>query len=180
MQDDEAAKRSLSVWFFGVSFAEIAMASFKTPSTQIRFQKKTELFCSGYGYCPHYNAKNDHRKRSHSKTLFRVERFENDAFWKPCFLVWTEKTILFENGDVNKIDTTGRQTTQQWVVPDQSWSMDTLTWAPPQTCLTRPLICTEHTEVLEKKMRFVLEKSLKCTWKEWSQDCMYHAWIFDQ
>lgn len=29
MQDDAAAKRSLSVWFFGNSFAEIAMASFK-------------------------------------------------------------------------------------------------------------------------------------------------------
>ena len=27
-----------------------------------------------------YNAENDHRKRSHSKTLSRVERFENDAF----------------------------------------------------------------------------------------------------
>ena len=39
----------------------------------IRFQTKTELFCSGY-------AENDHRKRSHSKTLSRVERFENDAF----------------------------------------------------------------------------------------------------
>ena len=29
---------------------------------------------------PHYNTENDHRKRSHSKTLSRVERFENDAF----------------------------------------------------------------------------------------------------
>ena len=29
MQDNEATKRSLSVWFFGISFAEIAMASFK-------------------------------------------------------------------------------------------------------------------------------------------------------
>jgi len=46
----------------------------------ICFQTKTELFCSGYGYRPHYNAENDHRKRSHSKTLSRVERFENDAF----------------------------------------------------------------------------------------------------
>ena len=55
-----------------------------------------------------------HRKRSHSKTLSRVERFENDAFWKR-FLVWTEKTMLSENGDVIKIDTTGRQTTRPWV-----------------------------------------------------------------
>ena len=51
----------------------------KAPSTLIRFQTKTELFCPGYGYRPHYNAENDHRKRSHSKTLSRVERFENDA-----------------------------------------------------------------------------------------------------
>ena len=71
-----------------------------------------ELFCSGYGYRPHYNAENDHRKRSHSKTLSRVERFENDAFRKRCFLVWTEKTMLSENGDVIKIDTTGPRTTQ--------------------------------------------------------------------
>ena len=54
----------------------------KTPSTLIRFQMKTELFCSGYGYRPHYNAENDHRKRSHSKTLFRVKRYENDAFFE--------------------------------------------------------------------------------------------------
>ena len=54
-------------------------------------------------------------KRSHSKTLSRVERFENDAFWKRCFLVWTEKTTLSENGDVIKIDTTGRQTTRPWL-----------------------------------------------------------------
>ena len=48
-------------------------------------------FCSGYGYCPHYNAESDHRKRRLSKTPSRVERFENDGFWKRCFLVWTEK-----------------------------------------------------------------------------------------
>ena len=52
----------------------------EAPSTLIRFQTKKELFCSGYGYRPHYNAENDHRKRSYSKTLSRVERFENDAF----------------------------------------------------------------------------------------------------
>ena len=54
------------------------------------------FFCSGYGYRPHYNAENDHRKWSHSKTLSRVERFENDAFRKRCFLVWTVKTMLSE------------------------------------------------------------------------------------
>ena len=52
----------------------------EAPSTLIRFQTKTELFCSGYGYRPHYNAETDYRKRSHSKTLSRVEQFENDAF----------------------------------------------------------------------------------------------------
>ena len=82
--------------------------SSKAPSTLIRFQTKTELFCSGYGYRPHYNAENDHRKRSHLRTLSRVERFENDAFWKRCFLVWTVKTMLSENGDVIK-------TTRPWV-----------------------------------------------------------------
>ena len=87
----------------------------KSPSTLIRFQTKTELICSGYGYRPHYNAENDHRKRSHSKTLSRVERFENDAFWKRCFLVLKEKTMLSKNDDVIKIDTTGRQTTRPWV-----------------------------------------------------------------
>ena len=71
-----------------------------------------ELFCSGYGYRPRYNAENDNRKRSHLKTLSIVERLENDAFWKRCFLVWTEKTTLSENGDDIKIDTPGRQTTR--------------------------------------------------------------------
>ena len=52
----------------------------KAPSTLIRFQTKTELFCFGYGYRLHYNAENDHRKRSYSKTLSRVERLENDVF----------------------------------------------------------------------------------------------------
>ena len=92
-------------------------------SSQLKQKRKSKrknkivkmLFCSGYGYRPHYNAENDHRKQSHSKTLSRVELFENDAFWKRCFLVWTEKTMLSENGDVIKIDTTGRQTTRPWV-----------------------------------------------------------------
>ena len=91
----------------------------KAPSTLIRFQTKTELLCSGYGYLPHYNAENDHRKRSHSKTLSRVERFENDT-------VWTEKTMLSENGDV--INKTRRQTTRPWVskVADRHYHVDSL------------------------------------------------------
>ena len=34
-------------------------AFFKAPSTQIRFQTKTELFCSGYVYRPHYNVETE-------------------------------------------------------------------------------------------------------------------------
>ena len=100
----------------------------QAPPTLIHFQPKTELFCSGYGYRPHYNAENDHRKRSHSKTLSRVERFENDAFWKRCFLVWTEKTMLSENGDVIKTGTTGHQATRPWVskLADRRYHMASL------------------------------------------------------
>ena len=88
----------------------------KAPSSPICFQMKTELFCSGYGYRPHYNAENDYRKWSHSKMLSRVEPFENDAFWKRCFLVWTEKTMLYlKTVTPSKIDTTGHQTTRPWV-----------------------------------------------------------------
>ena len=82
--------------------------TFKAPSTLTHFQTKTELFCSGYGYRPHYNAENDHRKRSHSKTLSRVERFEN--------------------GDVVKIDTTVRQTTRPWLskMVDRRYHVDSV------------------------------------------------------
>ena len=45
----------------------------------------------------------------------RVKGFENDAFWKCCFLVWTVKMMLSENGDVIKIDTTKHQTTRPWI-----------------------------------------------------------------
>ena len=55
-----------------------------------------------------------YRKRSP-----KMESFENalqrGAFWKRCFLVWTVKTMLSENGDVIQIDTTGRQPTRPWV-----------------------------------------------------------------
>ena len=55
-------------------------------------------FCSGYGYRPHYNAENDHQKRIVSKTLSRVERFENGT---QCLKVWATKMILLsENDDV--------------------------------------------------------------------------------
>ena len=102
---EKITEASSSVSLFLASYSLLDFREFKAPSTLIRFQTKTELFCSGYGYRPHYNAENDPRKRSHSKTLSRVERFGNDAFWKRCFLVWTVKTMLSENGDV--IKTTG-------------------------------------------------------------------------
>ena len=66
---------------------------------------------SGYSYSPPLQR----RKLSHSETLSRVGRFRNDASWKRCFLVWRKKTMLSENGDVIKIDTTGRQTIRPWV-----------------------------------------------------------------
>ena len=47
----------------------------KASSTLIRFQTKTELFCSGYGHRPHYNAKNG-AIRSDLKTIL----FENAVF----------------------------------------------------------------------------------------------------
>ena len=56
------------------------------------------------------------KPRNHVRILiYRTWPIENDAFWKRCFLVWTEKTMLSENGDVIKIDTTGRQTSRPWV-----------------------------------------------------------------
>ena len=90
-----------------IIYSQLSFRHIEALSTLIRFQTKTELFCSGYGYRPHYNAETITengaiRKRCHSKTLSRVERFENDAVRKRCFLLWTEKTMLSENGDVIK------------------------------------------------------------------------------
>ena len=129
----------------------------KVPSTLIRFQTKTELFCSGYGYRPHYNAENDHWKRSHSKTLSRVERFESDAFWKRCFLVWTEKTMLSENGDVLKIVMTGRLTTRPWVMADRRYQVASISLADILKCVCVELIwvCahTEGIKAFSKRIR---------------------------
>ena len=88
---------------------------FKTPSTLHRFQTKTILFCSGYGYRPHYNAENGHRKWVVSKTLSRVEQFENGTVWKLCF-----PSVDGENDTIWKRwrhhdNTTWLQTTQPWV-----------------------------------------------------------------
>ena len=65
------------------------------PSTLIRFQTKTELFCSGYGYRPHYNFENDHRKRTIRKRSpewsdLKMMLFENAVLQcgrrKRCYL----------------------------------------------------------------------------------------------
>ena len=85
---------------------------------------KTDLFCSWYGYWPHYNAENDHWKRSHSKTLSRVEQFKNDAFWKGWFLV--EKTMLSENSDVIKIDQPCSQGLSSYRLEQQAVRWETL------------------------------------------------------
>ena len=65
----------------------------KTPSTLNRFQTKTILFCSGYGYRPHYNGPKMDRFENalQSGTTWKTVLFENAVF-----LVWTAKTILSE------------------------------------------------------------------------------------
>ena len=63
----------------------------------------------------------------------KTEPFENalhsGAIWKRCCsLVWTEKTMLSKNGNVIKLDTTGRQTTRPWVskMEDRSYHVASL------------------------------------------------------
>ena len=88
---------------------------FKTPSTKHRFQTKTILFCSGYGYRPHYNAENDQRKRIVSKTLSGVERFENGTVQKRCFpSVDGENDAIWKRWHHHN-KTTGLQTAEPWV-----------------------------------------------------------------
>ena len=56
------------------------------------------------------------RKRSPKTEPFEYA-LQGGAIWISCFLaiVRTENTMLSENGDVIKKDTTGRQTTRPWV-----------------------------------------------------------------
>ena len=69
----------------------------KAPSTRIRIFLKTHLFLSGLGLRPHGDGVFGHQKRSFSKTLSRVDLFENAVFTLSCGRV---KTELFENADV--------------------------------------------------------------------------------
>ena len=52
----------------------------EAPSTSIRFCLKTEIFFSGLAYRQHISVENGHRKRIFSKTLSRMNIFEN-AFY---------------------------------------------------------------------------------------------------
>ena len=65
--------------------------------TRIRFWLKTEIFSFGLAFCPHVSRENDHRKRIFSKTLYRVEMFENACFLFTC---GGTKTKVFEFDDV--------------------------------------------------------------------------------
>ena len=69
----------------------------KAPSTRIQIFLKTHLFLSVLGSRPHGDGVFSHRKRSFSKTLSRVDLFENAVFMLSCGRV---KTELFENADV--------------------------------------------------------------------------------
>ena len=114
------------------------------PSTLIRFKTKTELFCSGYGYRPHYNAEN----------ALQSGAIWKRRFWKRWFLVWTEKMMLSENGDVIKIDTTGRQTTRPRVSKMADWRYHVVSISHQ---FRRPIcylsMCTEITKSFSKRIQ---------------------------
>ena len=65
-------------------------------STRMRFHLRTQLFVNGYGFRPHVPDENDRRKRNFSKTLSRLELFENAVFACTC---GQTKTELFENAE---------------------------------------------------------------------------------
>ena len=62
-----------------------------------------------------YKSATQIRPRPH-QSVFKQKRscfdLKTMLFFKRCFLVWTEKTMLTESVDVIKIDPTGRQTTR--------------------------------------------------------------------
>ena len=91
-----------------------ASSFYKAPSTRMRIFLKTEVFFSVLALRPHVNGVFGMRKRRFSKTLSRVEVFENTVFVFTCRRVKTEvfenavfvftcgrvKTEVFENDDV--------------------------------------------------------------------------------
>ena len=58
--------------------------SIKVLSTRIRFHLKTQLFLYGHSFRAHLSDENDQWKRNFSKTLSRVELFENAVFVCTC------------------------------------------------------------------------------------------------
>ena len=69
---------------------------FQAPSTRIRIFLKTHFFIR-FGLASTRRRRFGHQKRSFSKTLSRVDLFENAVFVLSCGRV---KTELFENADV--------------------------------------------------------------------------------
>ena len=53
------------------------MAVTQALSTRIRIRLYPQTFCYGSGFRPHVSGENAHYNRKLSKTLFRVETFEN-------------------------------------------------------------------------------------------------------
>ena len=73
------------------------------PSTLMRFRLKTHTFLSVFAFRPHYTIENGGvclRKRRFSKTLSRVEVFENGGSASLC---GRAKTEVFENDYVTGI-----------------------------------------------------------------------------
>ena len=81
--------------------------SIKVLSTRIRFHLKTQLFLYGHSFRAHVSDENDQWKRHFSKTLSRVELFENAVFVCTCHGGQT-KTALFENAEDTQFQSTLR------------------------------------------------------------------------
>ena len=109
------SSRETSVIIFSGGRAHIPKnISYKAPSTRMRIFLKTEVFFSVLALRSHVNGVFGMRKRRFSKTLSRVEVFENAVFVFTCRRVKTEgfenvvfvftcgrvKTEVFENDDV--------------------------------------------------------------------------------
>ena len=78
-------KIDIFIKFYSNMLIEFVWREFKTPSTLHRFQTKTILFCSGYGYHPHCNTENDSAKTGRSENVIHSGRFESGTVWKCCF-----------------------------------------------------------------------------------------------
>ena len=70
---------------------------FRPRRLRISFCLKMGIFSSGLAYRPHLSGENGHRKRPFSKTLSRMEIFENAD---SSFTCGRTKTVVFEYDDV--------------------------------------------------------------------------------